>query len=174
MNAMEALQWDERLHDGTDVHIRPITASDVDQERWFFDDLSPESRHARFLGGIAHLNDKELQRLCNVDYKGDMAFIALAFDKLLQVQIGVARYAEDARGDHEIAVTVADKWQHKGAGSLLLQHLIDYAATHGAKRLYSLDSPYNDDMRRLVEEFGFARMPDPRNPRQVLYELNIG
>ena len=44
--------WHEKLRNGTTVLIRPIRESDLEMERRFIKDLSPQSRRFRFLGEI--------------------------------------------------------------------------------------------------------------------------
>ena len=61
---------------GEPVTIRAIRISDVEMEADFIRRLSPESKHFRFLGGVSELPYAELTRMCTVDGKHSMAFIA--------------------------------------------------------------------------------------------------
>ena len=169
--------WTETLADGRRAVVRPIRPDDVARNREFLEALSPPSKHFLFLGGIARLNDEELRRLCNPDHASSMAFVALAADPEgteSNRQVGVCRYAGagSARGA-EISVAVADDWQHQGLGGKLLGRLIDYARTHGVKRLYSMDSAANDRMRKLGAELGFAVSRDPDDSRQIILSLEL-
>jgi GNAT superfamily N-acetyltransferase len=166
------------LADGRQVTIRPIRQDDVQRNAAFLESLSPPSRHFLFLGAISRLNDEQLRRLCDVDHAEDMAFVALAVDPrnpAQQVQVGVCRYAgaRDASQGAEISVAVADDWQHQGLGKMLLRHLIAYARTHGVPRLYSIDSVYNDRMRKLARHLGFAEQTDPQDRHQVIYSIDL-
>jgi GNAT superfamily N-acetyltransferase len=167
----------ETLADGRRVIIRPIRPDDVARNSEFLESLSPPSRHFLFLGGIARLNDEELGRLCNPDHASAMAFVALAADpKGLESnrQVGVCRYAgAGSANGAEISVAVADDWQQQGLGRKLLLRLIDYARTHGVKRLYSMDSAANDRMRKLGEELGFVAKRDPDDMRQIILSLDL-
>lgn len=170
-------QWTETLENDQRVLIRPIRADDVASNASFIDGLSPPSKHYLFLGGIAHLSDEALRRLCDPDYAHDMAYVALALERDSGApgrQVGVCRYAgaDPGRGA-EISVAVADDWQHRGLGRRLLRHLIDYARSHGVKRLYSMDAASNEGMRALARHLGFAAHPDPDDPRQVIYSLDL-
>ena len=163
------------LRDGRRVTIRPIRPDDVARNVAFLDELSPPSKHFLFLGGISRLSDAELERLCDPDYSHDMAYVAVATDPNApggERQVGVCRYAgADATAGAEISVAVADDWQHRGLGKLLLRRLIDHARAHGIRRLYSMDAAANEPMRRLAREVGFREQPDPDDIRQVIYSL---
>jgi len=87
--------------------------------------------------------------------------------------VGVCRYAGASADGAEISVAVADDWQHQGLGQLLLRRLIDYARTHGIRRLYSMDAVNNDRMRHLARQVGFAEHPDPADIHQVIYSLQL-
>jgi N-acetylglutamate synthase-like GNAT family acetyltransferase len=64
------------------------------------------------------------------------------------MQIGVSRYAPNADGNaREIAITVADDWQHLGLGTRLAKALIQPAREHGVKKLYSIDLADNTHMQ---------------------------
>jgi len=163
---------DVTLRDGRRVTIRPIRRDDVARTAAFIDGLSTESKHSLFLGGIAHLSDEALERLCNSGDSRDMAYVATARGADGERQVGVCRYAgaTGAEGG-EISVAVADDWQHRGLGKLLLRRLIDYARAHGVRRLFSMDAVSNDAMRRLARDVGFAERPDPDDVHQVIYSL---
>lgn len=167
----------ETLADGRRAIVRPIRPDDVARNREFLEALSPPSKHFLFLGGIARLNDEELRRLCNPDHANDMAFVALAAGPNgaeSKRQVGVCRYAGagGARGA-EISVAVADDWQHQGLGTALLRRLIDYARAHGVKRLYSMDSAVNDNMRNLGTDLGFTVARDPDDSCQIILSLEL-
>lgn len=170
-------RWLEKLRDGRHVLIRPIRRDDVERNARFLANLSPPSKHFLFLAGIAKLSDTELRRLCDPDYAHDMAYIALGLDPKsgeAGEQVGVCRYAgADPVKGAEISVAVADAWQHQGLGKSLLQHLVDYARTHGVKRLYSFDAANNARMRGLARSLGFTERPDPDDNKQVIYSLNL-
>jgi GNAT superfamily N-acetyltransferase len=163
---------DVSLRDGRRATIRPIRREDAARTTDFIDGLSATSKHALFLGGIAHLSDIELRRLCDPDDARDMAFVATVNDGGRVREIGMCRYAgADASTGAEISVAVADEYQHQGLGKLLLRRLIDYARAHGVARLYSMDSRSNSAMRRLAHDVGFTEQPDPDDIHQVIYSL---
>ena len=170
-------RWLEALSDGRHVLIRPIRPSDVERNARFIAQLSPPSKHFLFLGGIAQLSAAAQRHLCDPDYAHDMAYIALGLDSRTgetRDQVGVCRYAggDPAKGA-EISVAVADAWQHRGLGKILLRHLVDYARARGVLRLYSIDAANNERMRKLARDIGFTEQPDPDDNNQVIYSLDL-
>jgi GNAT superfamily N-acetyltransferase len=157
---------------GQSVTIRPICSSDGVMEDEFVRNLSVETKHYRFLGGVKELSPDELKRLCDVDGLHTMAFVATIQEGGHEEEIGVSRYAESSDEDvREMAVTVADEWQQKGLGRLLATRLIEYAKSHGVKQLYSVDLADNSAMRKLASELRMSVRRDPDDPNQVIYSL---
>ena len=76
-------------------------------------------------------------------------------------------------GAGELAVTIADAWQNKGLGQLLLKQLIAYAKTHGLKQLYSVELADNTAMRDLATELGMSVRCDPDDANQVIYSVTL-
>jgi GNAT superfamily N-acetyltransferase len=152
------------LDDGRRVTIRPIRRDDVARNAAFLDELSPPSKHFLFLGGIAKLSDAELERLCDPDHAHDMAFVAVARDLNAaggERQVGVCRYAgTDTEAGAEISVAVADDWQHRGLGKLLLHRLIEHVESWRSP-VVLMDTAANEPMRRLARDVGFREQRDP-------------
>lgn len=169
-----AIDFTEKLSDGSTVYIRPINRDDVERERIFVDGLSKQSKYYRFLGGISHLTEDELERFCDIDLEHEMAFVALVRNVTGDMQVGVARYVADSdKLDAEIAVTIADSWQGKGLDDVLVNHLIDYARSCGIDHLYSIELATNFGMRKLADRCGFEVAPDPNDATQVIYSLDL-
>jgi RimJ/RimL family protein N-acetyltransferase len=156
------------------VTIRPITAADGQLEKDFIRALSAQTKFYRFLCGVNELSPAELKRLCSVDGNHSMAFVATVNVNGRETEIGVCRYAESTKADvREIGITIADAWAHKGLAELLLKHLIDYAKSHGVKRLYSVDMADNTAMRDVAAEFGMSKRANPEDASQVIYSLAL-
>lgn len=164
----------QSLTDYPTVTIRPIQLTDAEMEAEFVRQLSPKSRHFRFLGGLKELTPKMLKSFCDVDYLHSMAFVATISQDGEEIEVGVSRYAPNSKDDiREMAVTVADEWQHLGIGTLLTQKLIEYARDHGVNKLYSVDLADNTSMRQLADEIGMSAHHDPEDSHQVIYSLAI-
>ena len=167
-------RWSETLHDRSHVLIRPIHPQDNAAERAFIESLSPEARRYRFLGSMVRPSDRLVEQLTDIDYRHEMAFVAVVQEDALQKIVGVSRYGADKDGINcECAVTVSDEWQDKGLGTLLMKHLIEVARTKGIQRMFSVDSAENTQMRDLARHLGFHTRVDPEDIHQVLHELDL-
>jgi GNAT superfamily N-acetyltransferase len=170
----DASQWSETLRDGSRVTIRAMQKGDAGLERAFLHGLSPESCRMRFLGQIGEPDDALVGKLTDVDYQHDMAFIAVVQQDGHAREIGVSRYSLAQDGiSCECAVTVADAWQNKGLGTLLMRHLIDMARQRGIRTMVSIDSAENWRMRDLARDLGFTRQRDPSDATQVVHRLTL-
>lgn len=170
----ESLRWIDTLRDGTHVIIRPIRKEDAELERSFIKRLSLESRRMRFLGQIREPSDEMLRRLTDIDYKKEMAFIALVHRDGQTQEIGVARYSTSSDGKFcECAITVSDEWHYKGLATLLMHHLIDVARSRGIRTMVSYDAIDNGQMRELATFLGFKRTPDPADSGMVVHTLTL-
>ncbi|HNP36522.1 MAG TPA: GNAT family N-acetyltransferase [Woeseiaceae bacterium] len=154
--------------------IRPIRLADADMEADFVRRLSPASKNFRFLGGVRELSPQMLKAFCDVDGYHSMAFIATALEDGEETTVGVSRYAPNANEEaREIAVTVADDWQHRGIGTRLLNTLIEHAREHGVKYLYSVELVDNPLMRQLATDIGMDVSADPDDACQLIYSLAL-
>ena len=162
------------LLDGSEVTIRALRKEDAELERAFIRNLSPESRWMRFLGQIGEPSDSLVRKLTELDYQHDMAFIALSREGGVLHEVGVSRYSLAPDGKScECAVTVADAWQGKGLGTILMRDLIDIARKRGIRSMFSIDANENERMRELARDFGFKRELDPDDPTRVIHRLAL-
>ena len=154
--AQQGQYWIDALNDGSHVLIRPLRPQDREREKAFIENLSPATRHQRFLGEIKEVGEQLLNQLMDVGTPQRVAYVALVHDNGELREVGISRYAQvDEQPSHcEFAVTIADEWQGKGLGALLMQHLIDEARNNGFQQMYSVDSAANYSMRRLAKQLG--------------------
>jgi GNAT superfamily N-acetyltransferase len=159
---------------GERVTIRPIHSTDVAMESDFIRGLSMQTKHYRFFGGVKELPAAEIERLCTIDGRYSSAFVATVQREGREVEIGVCRYAPDSKADvREIAITIADEWQHQGLGKLLMERLISSAKEYGVRQLYSQDLADDPSMRELAHEIGMSVRRDPGDAHQVIYSLSL-
>ena len=164
----------EKLRNGQVVTIRPLDKADIDLEREFITNLSAESRHFRFLGGVGVPSEKQLEQLTDIDHDQREAFIATIEQDAQEREIGVSRYALDPAGKSaECAVVIADDWQMQGLGTLLLNRLIESARARGIEHLYSIDSAVNTRLRDVARAMGWHCRADPKDPTLVIYTLDL-
>ena len=174
MTGPEFPRWSETLRDRSHVVIRPITPRDHDAERAFIEGLSAEARRFRFLGQVKCPSEALLERLTEVDYVHDVAFVAVVREDGHEKIVGVSRYSTDAAGTQcECAVTVDEDWQDKGLGTLLMRHLIEVARANGVRHMMSIESAENIRMHDLARFLGFSRRVDPDDAGQVIHELAL-
>lgn len=147
-----------RLADGTLVTIRPIRPEDKEQLRDGFARLSPASRYLRFHSFKQALSEEDLRYLTEVDGDDHHALVAVtsSHDLREDVGIGVARFVRDAKEPDlaEAAITVADDFQGKGLGKVLLRRLIEAAREHGVRRFQAEVLPENGPMVHLLRDAG--------------------
>jgi N-acetylglutamate synthase-like GNAT family acetyltransferase len=159
---------------GETVTIRPIRLTDIAMESEFIRRLSAETKHFRFLAGVRELPAEELAHFCDVDLKHSMAFVATVRQNGREIEIGVSRYAPNSHRDvREIAVTIADEWQHKGLGASLMNALIQTARTQGIKQMYSVNLSNDTAMSALAKELGMSSIRYPSDPHQTIHSLTL-
>ena len=135
--------------DGAPLRVRPIAHDDSDRLIRLFSRLSPRSIQLRFFSPIPQLSETQLSRLVDVDHECRDALVALSGDEI----IAEARYDSECGSDEaEIALTVADAWQHRGIGTRLARRLMIMAAERGFTRFVANILPENRAALRLVRE----------------------
>lgn len=167
-------RWTAKLRNGREVIIRPIASTDESAEREFLLQLSPLSRHRRFLEQFRIPSPSLVHRLTHVDSARETAFVAVTHEGRRECIVGACRFAiGDSGEDAECAIVVRDDWQAQGLGELMMRHLIQAARERGLARLWSIDEADNSDMADLATRLGFTRRDDPGEPSQVLHELKL-
>jgi ribosomal protein S18 acetylase RimI-like enzyme len=115
------------LKDGTVGWVWPLLPTDRAALVREFETLSPESRRRRFLGPVLHLNDAMLTHLVDeVDGIDHVALVLMAEVDDELVPVGVARcvrYPQQPEAA-DVAVTIKDEWQGRGAASAMLEILM--------------------------------------------------
>ena len=152
-----------QLNDGTDVLIRPIRPEDAESEARFVRELSDEAKYFRFMNTFQELSQEMLIRLTQIDYHNEMALIAMRMeDDVEGEQIGVARYATNVdKKSCEFALTVADNWQGRGVGQLLMKDLMSVARDRDLESIEGQVLANNKRMLKLMGTLGFAISGDP-------------
>ena len=113
---------------GRRLSLRLLERDDADLIRQFYGRLSSETIYRRFLSPITLPNDALVRRLVDIDHHDRDALIALDERGIA----GIARYGTDpSRKNHEVAVVIADDWQGRGLGRLLLRRLAHIARLRG-------------------------------------------
>ncbi len=110
------------------ITIRPLRNGDREVVQAVFDALGPQSRRRRF-GGVKNvLLAADLDALARVDASHHV-LVAWAGDR----PVGLARLVRHGNSA-EIAFEVADEWQRRGVGTLLVERLAADARAAGITR----------------------------------------
>jgi GNAT superfamily N-acetyltransferase len=129
------------------VTIRPIRGDDVAALSAFYEGLSAESRHARFLGSCRGLSDGCAARMCSADGKREAGFVATVAADGGQQIVGHVCLMEITPGTLEIGVAVADGRQGTGIGRRLFLTAIAWAEVNGIARIVA--TAFSDNWRVL-------------------------
>jgi acetyltransferase len=163
-----------QLADGTNITIRPIRPEDALIEQSFVRELSPESKYFRFMQGLNELTQQMLVRFTQLDYDRELALIAVLEHVDKEQELGVARYVMNADGEScEFALVVADKWQHKGIGSRLMNALIEAARQRGFKIMNGEILNNNHNMLKLTDALGFKVSSGAEDAGVTLVSKNL-
>lgn len=163
-----------KLADGTAITIRPIRPEDAAIEQAFVRNLSHESRYFRFMDTLRELSPRMLSHFTQVDYDCHMALIAVTQDAGQEIEIAVARYviADDGKSG-EFAIAVADQWQRRSVGRLLMGALMDAARSRGLVAMFGEVLASNHKMLRLMRQLGFTSAYDRGDPRLMRVETQL-
>jgi RimJ/RimL family protein N-acetyltransferase len=126
------------------VTIRPLRNGETAIVQAVFDRLGDRSRHLRFGGAKNVLTAGELALLARVD--GDHHVLVALIDR---EPIGIARLVRDGTAA-EVAVEVADEWQGRRVGTILMDRLAADARAAGIERLHAFVAPENTASRALM------------------------
>ena len=162
------------LADGSRVVIGRVTPQDAPVLADGFVRLSEESRRLRFLSAKPTLSQSELRYLTEVDGHDHEALGAT--DPLTGQGVGIARFVRehDDPTRAEAAITVADEWQRRGVGKILLERLCDRARAEGITHFTALVSGENRGVQSLITGLGQPAHISPVRDGTFLYELELG
>jgi RimJ/RimL family protein N-acetyltransferase len=168
---MRDLPRAHRLSDGATVHVRHVRPSDERALRAAFRELSANSRYQRFLGPVSELSDALWRYLCDVDGRDHVAFVALGADG--SQALGVARFVRQSSSPSvaEVAVTIADAWQRRGLGSLLVGVLVESARRAAIDAFVAYALPNNVGIRRLLARHGPLRVSVTAGEETIVVQL---
>jgi GNAT superfamily N-acetyltransferase len=139
------------LRDGAHAVLRPLEPGDRRALEELYLSLSPESRRLRFFTPAPTLDRSQMRFVLGADGDRHVAWGAFRKDRL----VAVARYVCGAgRRLAELAATVADHWQGRGLGGLLLEALAADADARGIERFSYSVLGDNRKALRLLTSFG--------------------
>jgi GNAT superfamily N-acetyltransferase len=141
------------LRDGTPICIRAVRPSDKERLRLAFERLSAATVYRRFFHPKKGLTSDELRTVTELDFCDHVSLAVTVQEQRGERFIAVGRYVRIAPGADraEMAITVADDYQHLGAGTLLAHQLVAIARSTGVRELVALVLDENRDMLELLQ-----------------------
>lgn len=148
--------------------VRPVRPTDALGIQDFVRRLSAATRRARFFAPIHELAPAALARLTSS--RGSV-LVAESVDGCI---VGLAEYAAgDDAGTCEVALVVADAWQGRGLGRLLMDRLLQAARAKGIERAIVDVLCGNDAMLALARRYDFAAVRSPYDWTMRRLELDL-
>jgi len=142
------------LRDGSTVRVRPVRPDDRAALLALFRSLSETSRARRFFAGVSdRFLEEAAHRLVDVDYVSRFGLVATAGPE--QELIGHACYIQTGPQRAEVAFTVADAFQGRGLGTILLGQLAEIGASNGIREFEADVLPENHPMIDVFRQSGF-------------------
>ncbi|NTV86561.1 MAG: GNAT family N-acetyltransferase [Burkholderiaceae bacterium] len=155
------------LKDGREVMLRPALSSDAEGVRALFHHLSEADVFTRFFRRVRGLSDVEVQRLCNLNYENEVAFVATTGSREEVQIVGQACYFVNPTSNlAETAFMVHPDWQGCGVGAALNAAMVKHARRQGLRGFVADILPGNERMLRLARNGG-ARVQTQRDRDSV-------
>jgi RimJ/RimL family protein N-acetyltransferase len=155
---------------GERVLIRPARPQDVALYRNFLAGVSAEDLRLRFFADVGELSAEEMDKLSHLDYRHEMAFIAL--DEDTGEMLGLVRLKDELdEKNAEFAILVGSRLKGHGVGFLLMRRIIDYAKEKGLRRVYGDVLAENASMLQMCAELGFRAQDMGSDMRRMVLDL---
>ncbi|MDQ1687698.1 MAG: hypothetical protein QOK42_673 [Frankiaceae bacterium] len=140
---------------GVPLTIRPIAGEDTVRLMTLHAGLSERTVYQRFFGVLPQLSVGQAERFTHVDGVDRVALVAEAAAGHL---VAVGRYDRLPPDGHaaEIAVVVADDYQHHGLGTLLVTMLRSHAHAAGVTEFVAEVLSDNRDMQDAFARAGLV------------------
>ncbi|MDD3712366.1 MAG: GNAT family N-acetyltransferase [Candidatus Izemoplasmatales bacterium] len=154
------------LKDNTIVDIREAKEKDAAKLLEYFRIVGSESPYLLMdERGLDISLNEEIDYLSKAAKSEDTKyFIALAKDEIIGEVALVGHKHDKTKHNADLAITVKKAYWHKGLGSRLMEHAINYARITGKiKNIYLEVREDNISAIKLYEKFGFipvGKMPD--------------
>jgi len=160
----------QTLQDGERVLIRRARPEDMKLYSDFLRDVSAEDLRLRYFGRITELSAAEIDKLGHLDYRHEMAFVALQEDT--GQMLGLVRLIDELdETTAQFAILVRSRFKGHGLGWLLMQRIIGYAKEKGLQRVYGDVLVENTTMLQMCAELGFRSQDIGSDIRRVVLDL---
>lgn len=139
------------LKDNRTVLLRPALSSDAQGIRDLFHHLSEADVYTRFFRHVRGLSNAEVQRLCNLNYENEVAFVATAGPREASEIVAQACYFINPTTNlADTAFMVHPDWQGSGLGTALQNCMVEHAKKRGLRGFVADVLPGNTRMLRLA------------------------
>jgi RimJ/RimL family protein N-acetyltransferase len=139
------------LKDGRSILLRPALSSDAQGIRDLFHHLSEADVYTRFFRHVRGLSNAEVQRLCNLNYENEVAFVATAGSREESLIVGQSCYFVNPTTNlADTAFMVHPQWQGFGLGTALQDCMVRHATRRGLRGFVADVLPGNTRMLRLA------------------------
>jgi len=156
------------LTDGTTIEIRPARPGDFDAVRDMHAKMSPDNLYLRFFSFSAVAAEREARRICREPAPDHAALLAVLDGEV----VGCSSYecADDGSRSAEVAMAVADEMHSRGAGTLLLEHLISLARSRG---VHAFTAETLVENALMLQVFADAGLPVHRTLADGVYDFSF-
>lgn len=170
------------LDNGSPFVIRPIRASDGPILERTFQRMSPRSRYLRFFSVSDRLGPDLIEQLTDIDHTSHLAWVVFDPTKPSEVDgsheglgIAIARLIAigSEPGVAEAALVVADAYQGRGFGRLLLQLLVGTAQDTRVSFLRFETLAQNSGMRGLLSSLNAVKNDRLSDFEILVYDLPV-
>jgi len=152
----QELERYDTLRDGTQIFYRPIKPTDEPSLSEMMYSLSDESVRTRYMARTMAFPHRDIQRVTNIDYRNDLAIVAVVPGVSGEEIVAIAQYFLDPKTkEAEVAFLVQDEWQRKGIGTFLLDYISQIAAQRGVQRFWAKVLPTNEAMLAIFHNSGY-------------------
>ena len=153
--------------------LRRARSSDGEGLQTYVRGLSQRSRYNRFLGAASELPASELARALAANGRDTLTLLLTSMADDRETVVGEARVALScAERAGEFGMSIADDWQHLGAGSAMLEEIERKAAADGIELLFGDTLRTNEGMIGLARGRGF-RLGPGLEPRLVRIQKRL-
>jgi acetyltransferase len=174
-NAQAAEFWSGELTTitGFRLCVRPARPDDRSALKAFFDGLSSEDIYFRFLSPLKQIDNWRLNAMTRIDDPHTIDFLAFAIDRPDDVIASAMLAADTDFATAEVALAIRPEMKSRGISWVLLDHISDYAASRGVRKLCAIHCDADSKATELEREAGFQVRRDPQDLTTFLAEKQL-
>jgi acetate---CoA ligase (ADP-forming) len=161
-----------RLADGPSLRIRAIAAADRTGVSRLFTELSARSMYLRFFNTKKALSDEQLEAFTQPDFDHHVVLVGALIERGQEQVVALGHYIrDDSRGDSaEVAFAVADAYQGRGLGTLLLEHLAKLARDAGIR---TFEADVLGENNRMLDVFAASGFEVVRSFAEGVFQVRL-